>query len=495
MKKLFFLLGILIFSIPSFSQDADYTIIRSDMESYFSKFPVSPYYSSPRKIVIEGQSNLENGKMIYSYPSVYLYDEDEINIAYPNTSLFGDSAFVDLEGNTTFYNCRDRQFTFNKYNGEAQEWIIYEDDGIKLIGNYQATSFQGIMEGISDSVAIIQLQVIDNDGQILDDHYYHGKEIVISKNYGISDHFQINDFDGLLSSHYVSNFHMIGIEKGDEIIGMNNYFGNIVSGLEIGYEVHSNMENADNQFLHRIKRLIHKDMDDTFCTYTFQVFDYYPSTDTTIHSELIESYPYLMKLRESIPAQSEAEDNSYWEISSFFKEGWEDTENRYFEYQIWETQETEIINNRVAWSFDTWGPMGMGAFAKYQFIENIGKTCSDKGEYLMADEILYYKTDTEEWGTPFTHECTNSTGLIENQVEPIHIYPNPAEDRIQISSGEGQIISVSIINIQGQKVAEQVFNGQTSNLSFDISSLENGVYLVEIMTQNGHITQHKIIKK
>lgn len=495
MKKLILLLNILIFTIPSFSQIADYTIIRSDMESYFSKNTNDNSYYSPRKMVIDQVKNLENGEMIYSYSSAYLFDQDEFNTIYPNTNIFGDSAFVDLEGNTTFYNCRGRQFTFNKYNGQSQEWIIYQEDGIKLMGNYQATSFQEIMEGISDSVAIIQLQVIDNDGLILDDHYYTGKEIVISKNYGISEHFQINDFDGLLSSHYVSDFYIIGIEKGDEIIGMNNNFSSIVSGLEIGYEVHSNIENADNQLFERIKRLIHKDMDDAFCTYTFQVCDYYPSTDTTIHSELTESYPYLMKLRESIPAQSETEDNSYWEISSFFKEGWEGLANRYFEYQIWETQETEIINDRVAWSFDTWGPMGMGAFAKYQFIENIGKTCSDKGEYLMADEIRYYKTDTEEWGTPFTHECTNSTGLIENQVEPIHIYPNPAEDHIQISSGEVQIISVSIINIQGQKVAEQVFNGQTSDLSFDISSLENGVYLVEIMTQNGHISQHKIIKK
>lgn len=179
----------------------------------------------------------------------------------------------------------------------------------------------------------------------------------------------------------------------------------------------------------------------------------------------------------------------------FLKIGWKNTANRYFEYQIWETQETEIINNRVAWSFNTWGPMGMGAFAKYQFIENIGKTCSDKGEYLMADEIQYYITYTEEWGIPFTHECTNSTGLFENQEEHINIYPNPAEDRIEISCGESQIISVSITHIQGKKVAERVLNSPSSALSFDISSLENGLYLVEIMIQNDKISLYKIIKK
>ncbi|NPD47580.1 MULTISPECIES: T9SS type A sorting domain-containing protein [unclassified Lentimicrobium] len=494
MKKLFFLFGILFFSIPSFSQDADYTIIRSEMENYFSGNLNNNSYYSPRKMEIDHVKNLEDGKMIYSYASAYLFDQDEFNTIYPNTNIFGDSAFVDAEGNTTFYNCRDKQLTFNKYNGEAEEWIIYEEDGIKLMGSYQSPSYEEIMEGVSDRAAIIQLQVIDNDGLIIDDHYYHGKEVIISKNYGIGDHFQINEFDGLLSSHYASDFHLIGIEKGDEIMGMNNYYSDLISGLEIGNEVHSTIENSDNQIINRIKRVIQKEIGYSDFIYTFQICDYYPLEDTIISHETTETYLYLMDLRESIPALDPDDNNSYWAINYFFKNNWESTNNRYFEYQIWESEETEMINQRVVWSFDTWGPLGMGAFAKHQFIENIGSTCSYQGEYLMADEIQYYKTETEEWGIPFTLECINSTGLIENQVEPINIYPNPAEDRIEINCGETQITKVSLFNFQGKKVMERVINSQASDLSFDISNLENGVYLVEIMSQNGTISQHKIIK-
>lgn len=495
MKKLVLSLMFIAFSLPSFSQVEDYTIIRSDMESYFSENTNDNSYYSPRKMVIDQVKNLENGEMIYSYSSAYLFDQDEFNTIYPNTNIFGDSTFVDLEGNTTFYNCRNRQFTFNKYNGEAQEWMIYEEEGAKLKGTYQTPLYLEIMEGVWDSAIIINIEVEDMTGAIIEDNYYHGQEIIISKNYGIAAHFQINEFDGPFSYKLAPTFKLIGIDKDDETFGMNYYYQDLITGLEIGYEVHSKIENSDNQIINRIKRVIQKEIGYSDFIYTFQICDYYPSTDTNIQYETTETYLYLMNLRESIPALNEGENDFYWAFNYFYKENWEDTDNRYFEYQIWETQDSEMINNREAWKFDTWGPLGMGAFPKYQFIENIGKTCSDQGEYLLADEIQYYKTDTGEWGTPFTHECTNSTGLIENQVEPINIYPNPAEDRIEISCGENQIISVSIINIQGQKVAEQAFNGQTSDLSFDISSLENGVYLVEAMTKSGHKIQNKMIKK
>ncbi|NPD83617.1 T9SS type A sorting domain-containing protein [Lentimicrobium sp. L6] len=498
MKKLVLLIFIIVISLPSFSQVSDYTIIRSDIISYFSEFVMDYKIYNPRKMVIEKEKMVENGKMFYSYPYAYQYDRNPNITIYPYTNIFGDSAFVDLQGNTTFYNCREKVITLNMYSRQSEEWIIYENDEDEaiLIGKYQTPIYIEIMDGVWDSVVIISLKVEDFNGNILEESYYHNKEIIISKNYGITKHLQINELDGLSQHEINYPFHLIGIEKGDETHGFYNYYKDLIRGLEIGNEVHSEIEISNNKIVNRIKRVIQKEIGYSDIIYSFRICDYYPATDSNIQYETTESYPYLIELRESIPTLNQDETNSYWDFNYFFKIGWNQTNKKYFQYQIWETQNADTISGRIVWFFETMDNSGSATTpAGYHFIENIGKTCVFKGGFLMADKIKYYKTETEEWGTPFSHDCLNASGVDDKQLNRINIYPNPAEDRIEISFGESQMISASIINIQGQKVVERVFNSQASDLSFDISNLENGVYLVEIMSQNGTISQHKIIKK
>jgi len=72
----------------------------------------------------------------------------------------------------------------------------------------------------------------------------------------------------------------------------------------------------------------------------------------------------------------------------------------------------------------------------------------------------------------------------------VNIYPNPATDVVNISGG-GTINTVTISDIQGRKVLEQDGNSQTVN----ISSLKNGLYIINVKLEGGSSQIQKLIVK
>jgi hypothetical protein len=61
----------------------------------------------------------------------------------------------------------------------------------------------------------------------------------------------------------------------------------------------------------------------------------------------------------------------------------------------------------------------------------------------------------------------------------VKIYPNPTSRNLTISSNLLDINSVSVYNLQGQRLLEQTAETQSS-VELDLQSLAKGIYLVEI---------------
>ena len=95
-------------------------------------------------------------------------------------------------------------------------------------------------------------------------------------------------------------------------------------------------------------------------------------------------------------------------------------------------------------------------------------------------------------------EVTNiPTGINEITLKDLIIYPNPSKDifYIMFNSRHNQNIDIRISNILGQEIileSLQDFKGLYIN-SFDLSNKKDGLYLLEIETDNGQINK-KIIK-
>ena len=73
----------------------------------------------------------------------------------------------------------------------------------------------------------------------------------------------------------------------------------------------------------------------------------------------------------------------------------------------------------------------------------------------------------------------------------VEIYPNPARDYIKLSSNNCQLSAVRVYNYLGILVEEIEVN--SSDIEINVSDYSNGVYFIEIQTENGNVVK-KIVK-
>ena len=83
------------------------------------------------------------------------------------------------------------------------------------------------------------------------------------------------------------------------------------------------------------------------------------------------------------------------------------------------------------------------------------------------------------------------TNIPKNPLEKeISIYPNPFSDKFTIDSYDKKA-KVEIYNNIGQKISDQAL--EYSN-SIDLSSYNDGIYLIKIFSQNKQVYQKILIK-
>ena len=75
----------------------------------------------------------------------------------------------------------------------------------------------------------------------------------------------------------------------------------------------------------------------------------------------------------------------------------------------------------------------------------------------------------------------------------IAVYPNPTSDKININSSKNAILSYQIFDMQGRFIASEKINNLT-DFSIDMSSLNTGVYFIQLNSEEG-VSRHKIVKK
>lgn len=76
---------------------------------------------------------------------------------------------------------------------------------------------------------------------------------------------------------------------------------------------------------------------------------------------------------------------------------------------------------------------------------------------------------------------------MDNHIETFSVYPNPAQDWINISTTSPQPVQIEIYNLLGKRIAMESTTGR-----MDISNLNTGVYLLK-MSQNGKTQTKKLV--
>lgn len=95
----------------------------------------------------------------------------------------------------------------------------------------------------------------------------------------------------------------------------------------------------------------------------------------------------------------------------------------------------------------------------------------------------------------FIQKMTQSTlGTQQNSISYVKIYPNPTTSQINLSFANNlENATIKIISTLGQTVLKKQ-NLSGNNFNFDVSSLANGIYIIQISDRNT-ITNSKFIKQ
>ena len=111
------------------------------------------------------------------------------------------------------------------------------------------------------------------------------------------------------------------------------------------------------------------------------------------------------------------------------------------------------------------------------YLSDEGETCeSDFATALYNPEQNYVWID-DQWGAPEHYEVT------------LHVYPNPAQDRLRVESIGMQ--RYSVYNTMGQRI--MAGNATSNVVGIDLSNCANGMYLLKVETENASLFRRFVI--
>ncbi|MCE9538099.1 MAG: T9SS type A sorting domain-containing protein [Bacteroidetes bacterium] len=93
-------------------------------------------------------------------------------------------------------------------------------------------------------------------------------------------------------------------------------------------------------------------------------------------------------------------------------------------------------------------------------------------------------------GVPFT--C-NFTGENEaSLINPIHVFPNPIFDHLNISATSNETLEIILYDINLTELMQETF---INSISLNTSQLNNGIYIYKLRNKNGTFKEGKVIKQ
>lgn len=121
-----------------------------------------------------------------------------------------------------------------------------------------------------------------------------------------------------------------------------------------------------------------------------------------------------------------------------------------------------------------------------------------------TEDQFFFTIDDQEggWlGTPaFDIEISDDAPVSTTEVnleQAITLYPNPAQDKlfVQIDKVLKGAVNLSVFNMQGQQMSHQKYASATTTKVLDTSKLTNGIYFVQLRTEEGTMTKKVSIQR
>lgn len=119
-----------------------------------------------------------------------------------------------------------------------------------------------------------------------------------------------------------------------------------------------------------------------------------------------------------------------------------------------------------------------------------------QGNLISDGNILYgmtYSGGTNNDGVIFSYHPIGM-GISDNAIiSTITIYPNPTNGFFYVQVSKSGNLQINICNVLGECIHEQ--NSISSNFQIDLSSQPNGIYFINIKTEQGIVSKKIIINR
>lgn len=200
--------------------------------------------------------------------------------------------------------------------------------------------------------------------------------------------------------------------------------------------------------------------------------------DTVFYNQYIQTLKYTSVLQDWV-YESYNEEVSYTKLDSLYF-----SDTTYYS-TLYNGRKISYIIRTVNYPFNN------TVFKRY--VDGCGLVYYSYYQHMPYDlekllNLVYFRKGNEEWGDPLQFLGIEDLG---NETGNCVVFPNPAKDKIQISSMViNQIDKVHIYNNMGKLV----FNQSSSFDNINISSLSPGLYIIQIHGNNWRVNRKLIVK-
>lgn len=437
------------------------SILGSD-SSFYNHKVLTPTFSSPCSLILTDSSWVGNRIISKNNGDYLFFNKQNDSIIIKSTALINDNWSL-----------------FNFSNGDYIEATLI------------TINFQSIL-GTLDSVKTVVLQA-KNSGNINISHPINSKEIIFSKNNGLVQFFNIQNFPNDTSAYLL-------IGSSNPNIDTTNLTTFDIFNYSVGDEFHyeDNWQDVFSPwfytFTSRKKIILSKTISlnqDTItyliekCETTISNSTPVPSPDTTATLDTITEKIIISNFSKLNKLSFESIDTNL----NTFNGG----------YSIFSINQTH--NKRQKTLYDFYNQTSANCWEEIvvdpgpttsNYIDGLGGGYYDLGQWNNHFYLVYYKKGAVTWGTPIVCNPT-STGIsnLKFTANQIKIYPNPFSENLQFQLETQQEFKYTIYDVFGQEVLSGI--GTTKDNVINTSFLKQGIYFLQINTKNNQYTK-KIIK-
>jgi len=446
------------------------------------------------------EDTLYNNYHVFGFTGL---DDQNCIVTSGGASWTGKKIIMSKDNREIFINKNNDSIIFKKYAKVGDSWTFFNNGDSSFIATVTKKETESISiygNQVTDSVMTIVVSLKNHQDDTPLEHSFNGRDWKISKNYGF-----IKTYDLLNFPEDTVSLLLAGDDKKN--IGVKNLTEKEVFNFEVGDEFHIKQEDIspgepyDFIVISKIRQKIVEKIIDNIKDSIFYKIEVIENKFLNVKG--VDSFAYIIDtLKLNIAMHPHF--NGINEIAGksfpftltgytcqFFHEGTPSVMAKFVDLSGY-IRTGPFTNSQDSCYRVPQTLVPIRQSRTNEFLEGFGGPYyEDESDPLMkkSRKLIYYKKADKEGGVPFEFvlDVFASTSNLS-----VSLSPNPASDRIKISSEGIQDTYYKIYNNEGKEVLYGSFSRTEETIN--INSLRSGIYSMMILKEGGIIYTSRFVK-